>query len=176
MQRKLLIVGSLLLFAVVAFAQKGRKKKNVAAQHNGTNHTTVGAALPTIRFYRRDGVMITNEDLKAKAPTVIMLFNPTCEHCEEQARLLQTNLSTFSDVNLLLMAADRMGPYLVHFVNATGSDKFPSLQIGIDSSEYINKTFRYESLPQINVYNKQQKLVKIFSGITPIDSLQKYME
>lgn len=176
MQRKLLIVGSLLLFAMVAFAQKGRKKKNATAEYTGTNHTAVGAALPTIRFYRRDGAMITNEDLKAKVPTVIMLFNPTCEHCEDQARLFQKNLSKFSDANLLLMAADRLGPYLVHFVNATGSDKFPSLQIGVDSSEYINKTFRYEGLPQINIYNKQQKLVKIFSGITSVDSLQRYME
>jgi hypothetical protein len=121
MPRKLLIVACLSLLAFSAFAQRGKKarEKSVPAASAGNNYKELGAELPPLRYYRRDGVVITDKDLKPDAATVIMLFNPTCEHCEDQARLLQQHLADFRDANLMLMAADKMGPYLSYFVNTT---------------------------------------------------------
>ncbi len=177
MPRNLLIVACLLLTTTPGLAQKSKRdksKKTVSTTEQ--NYKAIGANLPPLKFYRRDGVYLTEKDLKKDAPLIIMLFNPTCDHCEDQTRLFQKHLGIFTNSTLLLMAADKMGPYLGYFVNNTGADNFPSLQIGLDSSEYINKTFRYESLPQINIYDKQRKLIKIFTGLTPIDSLQAYIQ
>lgn len=176
MQRKLLIVTCLLTLSIVVYGQK--KKKSNKQQETTTQiqgFKEIGAKLPPVRYYRRDGVYITNADLNNDAPLIIMLFNPTCEHCEEQARLFQQHLSSFKETKLLLMAAPAMGPYLGYFVKNTQSDKYPSLQIGLDSSDYIQNTFRYETLPQINVYDAQHTLVRVFNGSTPIDSLKPYI-
>jgi len=177
MARKLLIVSILLLLTSVSFAQKKKKDREKKGQTEANStYNEIGATLPPLNFYRRDGISLTEKDLNANAPLIIMLFNPTCEHCEQQAKIFQQHLSWFKDTELLLMAAEHMGPYLGYFVSNTGSDKYPSLQIGLDSSNFIKNTFRYESLPQINVYDKQRKLVKVFTGITPIDSLKPYIQ
>jgi phenylacetate-CoA ligase len=36
--------------------------------------------------------------------------------------------------------------------------------MGVDSSEMINKMYMYQSLPQLNIYNKERKLIKYFTG------------
>ncbi len=178
MYRNISLVITLLCFSLYGSAQQSGGNKKVKEQNRHTtavSYKETGAILPPLNFYRRDGVYITNNDLKLHKPVIIMLFNPTCEHCEQQTRLFGEHLELFSETNLMLMAADKMGPYLGYFVSATHADNYPALQIGLDSSNYIQHTFRYEGLPQINIYNKERKLIKVFSGFTPADSLKQYI-
>jgi hypothetical protein len=48
--------------------------------------------------------------------------------------------------------------------------------VGIDSSGLVNQTFLYKLLPQVNVYNKERKLEKVFFSDVPIDSLKSYID
>ncbi len=174
MYRKLLIVASLCLISSLSFAQP-QKNKKADMKSAAANYKAPGSPMPALRYFRRDGVLLTNKDLNKKAPVIIMLFNPTCEHCEDEARMLEANLKSFKETTLLLMAADRMLSYIPYFVTNVKADEYPSLQIGVDSSDFINQTFLYQSLPQINIYDEQRRLVKIFTGTTPVDSFQAYI-
>src|SRR5258708_5261364 len=56
-----------------------------------TDYKQVGSPLPPFRlFVCRDSSddkrqeIITNKQLKSKGNTFIMIFNPTCSHCEEE--------------------------------------------------------------------------------------------
>ncbi|MBS1776208.1 MAG: hypothetical protein JSS64_07995 [Bacteroidetes bacterium] len=173
MSRKLLIV---VLLLVSGFCN-AQKRKPHPSQHNApiTSYKELGAKLPPINFYRRDGVSIRNEDITGRN-LVIMLFNPTCDHCEKQAILFEQNMAAFLHTDLLLVAASGMGPYLGYFVNNIHADNYPKIQIALDSSDYINQTFRYESLPQINIYDAKRKLIKVFTGNAPIDSISRYLQ
>ena len=74
------------------------------------------------------------------------------------------------------MAAPSMIDYLEFYNNVTRYSKYPKMVVGVDSANYIGKTFMYESLPQINVYDKDRKLIKVFSGETPIEKLEPYID
>ena len=74
------------------------------------------------------------------------------------------------------MAAPNMKDYFVFFENVTKVSKHPEINVGLDSAGFIDKTFVYQSLPQINIYDKERKLVKVFTGDVPIDSLKPYIE
>ena len=177
MQRKLLIVACLLTSTFTGYSQnheRDRPEKALITTEEAS-YKEIGAPLPSLRIYRRDGAYLSEQDFKKNIPLIIMLFNPTCEHCEEQTKLFEKNIDLFKNTNLVLLAAPGMEPYLSYFVNNTGANDFPALQIGVDSGGYIRKTFRYESLPQINVYDENRKLMKVFTGITPIDSLKAYL-
>jgi len=178
MRRKLLIITCLLSVCIIAYAQNSKRGNEKKASTAGTaeDYKQVGTALPTINFYRRDGAYITNNDLNNDASLIIMLFNPTCEHCEQQTKLFEQNIDLFRKTNLVLVAAPGMGPYLQYFVNNTKVDSFPQIQVGLDSSQYIEKTYRYEALPQINIYSKDRRLTRIFTGNVPIDTLRAYIE
>lgn len=174
----LLLLSCLLSSAFIADAQKNKKQKT----HTKTiatspiNYMEIGAPLPPIKIYRRDGQYLTNETLKNDAHLIMMLFNPTCGHCEEVTINLKKNIFLFKQSNLVLVAGPAMLPILSYFTNNTRVDGYPTIQIGVDSSEYIEKTYKQVALPQINIYDKDRKLVKIFTGDTPIDSLKKYID
>src|SRR5690606_26757857 len=110
------------------------------------------------------------------AHLIIMLFNPTCEHCEEMAIDFRKNIALFEKTNLVLVAAQGMNKWLEFFLNTTKTADFPKIQIGIDSAHLVEQVYLYKALPQINIYNKERKLEKIFFSNVPIDSLKRYIE
>ena len=125
---------------------------------------------------KADNVYLTSEDLDNGANLFVMMFNPTCSHCEDEAAVLRNNIFLFKKTKLVLMANPGMKQYLPDFVNRQHLDEYPSFNIGIDSSDFINKTYLFQMLPQINIYDHDRKLLKIYNGEVAIDSLKKYIE
>lgn len=179
MLRKLLIITCLLGTVLVSFGQKKKKKKEkeeTVAVSATVDYKQLGSPMPPIRMVTTDGKVITQNDVANDANLLVMLFNPTCDHCQEETILLAKNIYLFKKTKALLMAAEGMKDYLEFFESATHVSEYPTLQMGLDSSKFIDKTFRYMDLPQINIYDKDRKLVRIFNGDTPLDSLKQYIE
>lgn len=120
--------------------------------------------------------VITNKDLPTKGNTFIMTFNPTCGHCEDQADQFVKNLGSFKNAGLYMIANPVQKGYLSDFIKNHHLKQYPQIEVGIDSSGYINTTFLYGALPQINIYDHDKKLLKAYTGEVPIDSLVKYMD
>lgn len=118
----------------------------------------------------------TGNTLQHQGNTLIMLFNPTCEHCMETARAIIKHLPDFSKTRLLLLAMPEMKTYLSFFDAMTKVTKYPEITMGVDSANSFNKMSNYGLLPQINIYDNNRKLIKVFNGDTPIDSLIQYAE
>ena len=177
MLRNLLIVVCLLTAVSLSFGQKKKNKdKSSATVSDGIDYKAIGADLPPLKIYRRDGVYLTSESLNDGANLFIMMFNPTCDHCEDMTFKFKENIGLFKKSQLVLVAAPSMGPYLGYFTNNTRLEVDSPIQVGLDSCDLIKRVYTYESLPQINIYNKERKLVKVFTGVTPIDSLKPYIE
>lgn len=119
---------------------------------------------------------ITNKDLDNGANAFVMIFNPTCSHCEDETALLENNISLFNRSKFVMIATPPMQPYLGDFVHLLHVNEYPVFSVGIDSSGFLNNVFMFQALPQINIYNSDQKLIKIFTGEVSIDSLKQYIE
>lgn len=181
MLRKLLIITLLLGTFAGVYAQKkdkkkGKKQNTEQSAAEQVDYKKLGSPMPDMRVVTRDGKEITTRDLTNDANLFIMLFNPTCEHCQEETIQLEKNISLFKKSKLLLIAAPSMMTYLEFYNNVTRYSKYPNIMVGVDSMGYVDKTFIYNSLPQINIYDKDRKLLRIFSGETPIDTLKPYIE
>jgi thiol-disulfide isomerase/thioredoxin len=188
MQRKLLIVACLMSTALIAFGQK--KKKDKATEQSAVettadtakiNYKEIGAPMPPLKVQVVKGKTVTKQiitakDLSNKSNLFVLMFNPTCEHCQDATRMLEQNLFLFKKSQLLLMAVSTMEAYMEFFDSVTKVSQYPSIKVGLDQSQFIDKTFTYQMLPQINIYDKDRKLIKIFTGDTPIDSLKPYIE
>lgn len=86
------------------------------------------------------------------------------------------NIGSFKKSNILLLATPNMkGSWLEDFEGFTHVNTIPKIKVALDSSDFINKTFTYEGLPQINIY-KNGKLLRKFHTEVPIDSLKPYIE
>lgn len=182
MLRNLLIIIIILSSVSATYAQKKNrknKKKDNAIEVSDTvkiDYQAEGAPMPDIRAYTRKGEMLTTKDLDGKSNLIVMTFNPTCDHCQEQVYIFEKNIHLFDKTKILLMANNEMYSYLDFFNNVTRYSKYPSINVGVDSADYIKKTYTYTSLPQINVYDKKRKLIKVFHGETPIETLKPYID
>ena len=118
----------------------------------------------------------TNSDLPADKNVIVMLFNPTCGHCEEQTELFVKNLHAFKNTQLMLVAGPAMGPYMNNFAQKFNLKDYPQIWLGLDYDSFIEKAFLYSALPQLCRYNKDKKLIRMMSGGTPLDSLRQYIQ
>jgi hypothetical protein len=135
-----------------------------------------GSPLPPIRAVSLTGEQYTDASLKNNANLFVMMFNPGCEHCEDMTLALIKNIDLFKQSNIVMIAAPMQGPYMPPFINGLRTNKYPTLKIGLDSANFIDRTFNYIALPQINIYGPDRRLIKSFAGITTIDSLKRYIQ
>ncbi len=150
-------------------------QKTTSADSAKVDYKIVGAPLPPLRFFTREKKYLTEKDFPAEKNLIIMLFNPTCEHCEDQAIIFKNNLDALKQTNLVLVAAPMMGEHLTFFTNNTKIGEIAEMPVSLDSCGFIDKMYKYGMLPQINIYNKEKRLVKIYSGSVPIDSISRYL-
>ena len=118
---------------------------------------------------------ITNNDLGKSGNLLIMMFSPLCEHCEAATGLLEKNINLFKGTQLVLMTNERYKADLPDFMKRLHTLSFPALTVGYDDTDFLHQTFLYQPLPQINIYNKERKLIRIFTGDVVIDSLKPYL-
>jgi hypothetical protein len=165
------------------WAQKNKKKAasaNAAAPTDAPTYAIdyrqLGTPFPDFRLVTMAGKTYTNQDLSKKGNIFVMLFNPTCGHCEDQAKLFREHIDQFKNTQLFLVAGDKMKEYLQGFVDATSIGNMPQMILGIDSAQLIDKAFIYQGLPQINIYNAHHVLQHIYTGNVPMDTLQQYLQ
>lgn len=184
MLRNLLVIALLFVTVVATYAQKKdrkkkRRKKNKTEQVTNDSTLTyknIGDPLPKLKLTTRKGESLTEKDFENDANLIVMIFNPTCDHCQQQTIQFQKNIEMFKDSKLLLIAAPQMIDYLEFYNNITRYYKYPQMTVAVDSNGYIDKTYHYEALPQINIYDKNRKLTKIFYSETDMKLLEPYIE
>lgn len=121
--------------------------------------------------------MYTDKFFAANAPLIVMMFNPTCGHCESQTDEFIRVADRFKDTKLILLANPQMKAYLPNFItNHKIKEQATYMTLGVDSQEFIKNTFLYQALPQINVYGADRKLIKAYSGNVPMDTLLQYIQ
>lgn len=178
-------LATVLTFPYCATAQNKNNKSSKSpvqqpagqeAETDQIDYKLLGAPMPPMKVVYPKKEIYTADSFQNKANLFVMLYNPTCEHCESMARDMTKHIDLFKTSQIVMMAAPMMVPYLEYFENTTKVQNFPQIKYGVDSSDFINKTFTYVGLPQINIYNADRKLIKTFSGIDNIDSLKPFIQ
>lgn len=159
----LIIPGSLLL------------AQNQVTTDNATRYRAVGSDLPDLRVV--DGKMheYTDASFKDNHHFFLVLFNPTCGHCIKMTKLIGEHAELFKNNHVLFLAGPQMMPYFPDFYKETEVFKHPEFVVAVDSAQAIEKIYGYNTLPQINIYDKNRKLVKTYNGDVALDSLKQYL-
>ncbi len=100
---------------------------------------------------------VMSESAKKKKPTVIIVFSPTCGHCQHQAEEITSHMQALKDINFLFCTAYPM-PDMREFISHYGLEKFPNITAAHDYGFMLNTFYKINSLPGIFVYDKKGKL------------------
>src|SRR4051812_30862011 len=121
-----LIISTVLLGAVfVAFGQKKRKSEavKVTSTRDSIDYRMLGAPMPELRLVTFDKAIVTNTNLVNDANLFIMMFNPTCEHCQEETIMLEKHIDLFKKSKMALVASPNMLSLLDFFESVTKASK-----------------------------------------------------
>ncbi|NCX96774.1 MAG: hypothetical protein EBX41_10320 [Chitinophagia bacterium] len=119
----------------------------------------------------------SNSDIKGKGNLFMMIFDPTCDHCQNQTKMIAENINLFQQSDIFLLASPVFKDYTADFTRIVNASAYPKIHIGVDSIDFVKKIILYNSLPQLNIYNHERKLIKTISGQIPsIDSIRNYIE
>jgi thiol-disulfide isomerase/thioredoxin len=182
---------SSLLFCLFIVGTTSAQKTTNGAQPEvkEIDYHQVGSPMPTLRLIGVDSLPVPlskhapmHQSKASKDPAsfdgnlIVMIFNPTCGHCEEQADRFVKSKEQFKKSKVLLIANPVMMSYLPDFIKNHHINDNPFINVGVDSAGFIDKVFLYSQLPQINVYDRDRKLLKLYTGDVAMDSLAKYID
>lgn len=127
------------------------------------------ANFPQFKFYDLAGKSLTNSQLKPGLPTVVYYFDPDCDHCQLQAKMVSAEINSFSQVNQLWVStaeeANIKAFQQKYFANPNAPVFFAR-----DKEYKFDVFFGYSIAPTILVFGKSGAFLKKFSNeIAPVE-------
>lgn len=121
--------------------------------------------LPAFRLLSIDSVEFTNDVLDKNKNTIIMLFNPECEHCQKQLELLLSIPEVTQFTQLVLSSIETFEKNRI-FYNKFHLEKYPFIRLGKDYKYFFGAYFQPKTIPVLAFYNKKNELIFFNQGPT----------
>lgn len=172
MFQKIIVRVCFILFGSLFFQSYAQS----SGQQTEQDYRQVGSSLPEFRLIDRAGITYTQFDITEDRNFFLVMFNPTCGHCVDVAQEIMENKEAFAENTVILMAGAEMAEYLPAFAGEANWEDGAERMLGVDSSGVVELLFNYISVPQINVYDHDLKLIKIFNGYVNMDQLRPYLK
>lgn len=127
---------------------------------------TVVNDLPQMEITFLDGTKKQARELKGK--TLLVMFFPDCEHCQDEARAMHGRLDAFKAYNIYYLSSNPKEEVAAFAANYELDDK-PNVKFGMVPGESVINNFGPIPTPSIYIYNEEQRLIKKFEGQTDIE-------
>jgi thioredoxin-related protein len=115
-------------------------------------------SVPPLNLLKIDSVSVLNKtNLKKNMPVLIMLFNPTCDHCQHETEAILKNINPFG--------------LMKEFYTNYNLAKFKNISVGQDFQYTLPSFYMVHSLPYLAMYDKRGKLLTTFEGTMKIEDL-----
>jgi thiol-disulfide isomerase/thioredoxin len=113
--------------------------------------------------------------LPKNKPVVVVYFNPDCDHCQTETKLIMENMERFRNVQFVFVSAAPFAE-IKKFYQEYGMAAHANIKMGFDPKYFIPSFYRVRYTPFVAVYNKEWKLNKVFEGGAKLDVLAKACE
>jgi thiol-disulfide isomerase/thioredoxin len=120
-------------------------------------------SLPPFSLLSIDSVAFTQDILDSGKNTILMLFNPTCEHCRKQMERFLSMPEFYGSVQLVLISIEDL-ENTRHFSKRYHLGNYPFIHIGKDFKRFFISYFMAQTIPVLAFYNKKKELVFFKQG------------
>jgi thioredoxin-related protein len=121
-----------------------------------------------------DSTAFTKADLAKRKPTLIFIFSPDCDHCQDKTRELIANINLFKKAQII-MASPLEHHLLKKFYEEYKIADHPNIIMGRDPSYFFGTFYKVKSFPAIFLYDKKGNFVKAFDGTVPVQEIAKFL-
>lgn len=126
--------------------------------------------VPPFTVVTTDSTNFTKEELRRNTPTLIMYFNPGCDHCKHQTDSIIANMDQFKKMQIV-MASYAQPEEISTFYTEHNLESYANIHVGRDTKYFFQPFYKIMNLPFLALYDKKGKLLTTFEGTTPIAKL-----
>jgi thiol-disulfide isomerase/thioredoxin len=112
----------------------------------------------------------TKADLSDKKKTMIVIFNPQCDHCQHEAETLSQQLDKLSKVQILMVSTAPLWEIKAFAANYNLANK-PAVQFAQDTHFFLFSFYNLRSLPFHAFYDKKKQFISAKEGSMTIDKI-----
>lgn len=117
-----------------------------------------------------DSTRFTKADLAKKKATLIFIFSPDCDHCQQETRSLIAHIDLFKHVQII-MASPLEHRILKKFYDEYKIAEHQNIILGRDPAYFLGSFYNIHSFPALFLYNKKGNFVKAFDGSVPVQQI-----
>lgn len=128
--------------------------------------------LPQMQITLLDESVLNAKKIAGK--TVMVLFQPDCDHCQREATQISENLESFKGYKFYFVSSAALTD-IARFGNDFNLAGKENIFFGSAPSESIYNNFGPIEAPSIYIYSEEGKLVKQFNGEIAISEILKYI-
>lgn len=128
--------------------------------------------LPSLRLTLSDRRKLTARELEGK--TVLVLFQPDCDHCQREAEQIGKFADAFRDYKVYFISSVPVAE-IVTFgekYGLAGRRNFFFAETPVDD---VLNSFGPIETPSVYIYSEQRKLVESFNGEVAVEVIVKYL-
>lgn len=109
-------------------------------------------------------------------PTVIIYFNPECEHCQYEATEIGRQPDRFAKANMILITPDNSRERIETFADMYKLWRVDNLVILYDRNFQFKNQFGTSVFPSVFIYGADKRLLKLFKGEVKMESVLKIID
>jgi thioredoxin-related protein len=127
---------------------------------------------PPITIRLVDGTDVNVKTLDKKL--ILILFQPDCDHCQDQAKQIQKRLDAFANYQMYFISSEALDVILKFSKDYNLMNK-PNVHFGFVPVEDVVNHFGSISTPSIYIYKESGELIQNFDGLVDIEVVIKYL-
>ncbi|MEJ7643142.1 MAG: redoxin domain-containing protein [Chryseolinea sp.] len=106
--------------------------------------------------------------------SVLIFFQPDCDHCQREAADIEKNLDAFVDTSLYFITAAPMQEIIQFARDYKLSDR-SNVHFGFTPAKNILDNYGAISAPSVYIYSDKHKLVKSFNGEVAVEKILSHL-
>ena len=166
MKKQLKLIIALIIFSIIGFLGysiygKLHHKKEVAERIK---------TIPSFSFRTLTGTVFTDKDVDKTKPKLFVYFNSECEFCQAEATAINKHLDTLKNVQLLFVSYEEP-PKIKAFAKQYKLLNPTNIKFLEDKNFQFAPLFDAKGIPFMLLYDKDNKLIQKFRGVTKIDKI-----
>jgi thiol-disulfide isomerase/thioredoxin len=126
--------------------------------------------IPSFTIRLMDSSLFYKYKLPKDKSTVMVWFNPDCEHCIAEAKAITDSMHLFKNTQFVWAS---YAPFdtLKKFYNEMGLSRFPNFYLGRDEKYFLARFYQVRYTPFVAVYDRRGQIYKVFEGGSKLKNL-----
>jgi peroxiredoxin len=129
--------------------------------------------VPSFKLLKMDSATFFYKyQLKKKTPTIIVYFNPDCDHCQTEAQKIVDSIGYLKHTQILFISSAPFAQ-IKKFSQDYKLINQSNITVGYDPQFLITRFYKVNYTPFVATYNGSGNLVNVYEGGTTVTQLSK---